>query len=149
LARREQVKWSFASRIFLTIATGGVVHFTRSRQIIAAVALVGLALGASACGSGASSGTAGAELAKQACTHVDRAVKLLAQDSGSSSAAAQLEEAEPFAARAASENGQWQTLSADLSELSEVDPSQLVGSLRDECKAVFGPAYDDVEGASS
>jgi hypothetical protein len=124
------------------------VHFPRSRQLIVALCLGGLAIGLSACGSGASAGTAGTELARQACVHVDRAVKLLGQDSGSSSGAAQLEEAEPLAARAASENGQWQTLSANLSELSEVNPSQLVGSLKDECKSVFGPAYDDVEGAS-
>jgi hypothetical protein len=118
------------------------VQLTRSRQIIVALCLGGLAIGASACGSGDSGGAAGSDLARQACVHVDRAVQLLGQDSGSSGAATQLEVAQSFAARAASENGQFQILSADLSELSEVNPSQLVQSLKKECKAVVGPAYD-------
>jgi hypothetical protein len=108
--------------------------------------VVGLGAFLSACGS------SGTTLAKQACTHVDRSLALLAEsahkaDASSSSmlqqeAYLQLRQALPIAAEAAYHDGQWQALMTTVAEINRVPETTLVGALEAQCQqadsSVFG-----------
>jgi hypothetical protein len=99
-----------------------------------------LALGVSACAS-----RNGEDLARQACTHVDRSLTLYRasehaptpQAAGADQSAAQdqLQEAEPLAATAAGEAGQFQGLMATLTQADHVPESYLVTALTAQCAA--------------
>jgi hypothetical protein len=85
----------------------------------------------------------GVGLAREACTHVDRSLKLYAagQSETDPTAAAsdlkgaydQLRLALPLAADATSENGQWNPLMTTLAESSRVSEQYLVTGLKAQC----------------
>jgi len=120
---------------------------TVRRLAVVAMAIIGLGVVLSACSSG--DGTA---LAQQACTHVNRSIKLLdeAQHQSDPVASAavrqkayvQLRAALPIAAEAAYDNGQWQALMTTVAESSRVAESTLVPALQVQCQeadsSVFG-----------
>lgn len=109
--------------------------------------LVSLGVLASACGT-----SAGANLARQACTHVDRSLQLYheAEQTPDPSVAIQrrnqalseLRAALPIAAAATSANGQWVALETTISESARVDEGQLLVALRQECAVAQRPNPD-------
>ena len=111
----------------------------RRRAAVAGGALA-LALGVSAC-----AGRAGVDLARQACTHVDRSLTLYRasehapdqRQAGAEQNAAlvQLHDAEPLAATAAGEAGQFQGLMSTLAESDHLPESYLVTALTAQCAA--------------
>jgi hypothetical protein len=109
------------------------------RFLAVAAALVGTALGLSACG-----GQGGQALAQQACVHVRRSVAdyVLSTRSGTAPAAvAQLQDkadqelraALPLAAAANSADGSWNSLMTVISEGATIDEGHLLPSLRAQC----------------
>ncbi len=91
-------------------------------------------------------------LAKQACTHINRSIRLL-EESGhqpdhvqaahdSAQAYDQLRAALPIAAQAAFSDGQWQALMTTISESNRVPESMLVDALKAQCgqadSTIFG-----------
>jgi hypothetical protein len=87
----------------------------------------------------------GTDLARQACTHVERSIALYraslhaadpaAATAQQSQATAQLRDALPMAATAAGEAGQYQALMATLAESDHLPESLLVHSLGEQCAA--------------
>jgi hypothetical protein len=112
------------------------------------VVVIGLGVPLAACGND------GAVLAKQACTHVNRSLTLLAEASHQSDgtvaarlqeqAYVQLRQALPIAAQAAYRDGQWQSLMTTVSESNRVPETTLVQALRAQCQqadsSTFGQA---------
>jgi hypothetical protein len=102
------------------------------------VAAVAIAAGVSGCAS-----SDGLNLAKQACTHVDRSLtmyRLSQKDPGTPKSAGeqmeavkQLTVALPLAATAAGEASQWQALMATLSQTSREPESDLAYALQQQC----------------
>lgn len=100
----------------------------------------------------AACGNAGASLAKQACTHVDRSLALLAEADRQNDPAAserlrsraseELLLALPIAAQATYHDNQWQALMTTISEIGQVPEETLVPSLSSQChnieSSVFG-----------
>ena len=111
----------------------------RRRAAVAGGALA-LALGVSAC-----AGRNGVDLAKQACSHVNKSLMLYRasqhaadpQQAGAeqNAALAQLHDAEPLAATAAGEAGQFQGLMSTLAESDHLPESYLVTALTAQCAA--------------
>jgi hypothetical protein len=111
----------------------------RRRAAVAGGALA-LALGVSAC-----AGRNGVDLAQQACSHVKRSLTLYRasthatdpQQAGAEqdAALAQLHDAEPLAATAAGEAGQFQGLMSTLAESDHLPESYLVTALTAQCAA--------------
>jgi hypothetical protein len=114
--------------------------------VVAALLTAALLLG----GCGQDGGSA---LARQACGHVERSLKLYAEAQKSpdasvaltdvSQAYAQLRAALPLAALATSGDGQWVALETTLTESSRVGEGYLVSALRRECAVAINP--NDVE----
>ena len=116
------------------------------RLATGAVVVVGLGAFLSACSN------SGTTLAKQACTHVDRSLTLLAESARQADAASstvlqqeaylQLRQALPIAAEAAYHDGQWQSLMTTVAESNRVPETTLVGALKAQCQqadaSVFG-----------
>lgn len=113
---------------------------------VVVMAIIGLGVVLSACG------TNGTALAQQACTHINRSIKLLDEAEHQSDPAAsaavrqkaylQLRAALPIAAEAAYDDGQWQALMTTVAESSRVAESTLVPALQAQCQeadsSVFG-----------
>lgn len=88
-------------------------------------------------------GGSGVGLAQEACTHVNRSISLYLtsfrqQDPAAASrlrvqAYAQLVDAEPLAAAANSQNGQWNPLMTTLSESARVSEAELIQALQTQC----------------
>jgi hypothetical protein len=110
----------------------------RRRAAGAALALASVACLATGCGNGAAQG-----LARQACTHVDQALRLYARaqsegtgpQAGADQAAsiAELRAALPIASLAAGQSAHWQALMTTLSESSHVPEAYLVHALTAQC----------------
>ncbi len=123
------------------------------RLLVAAGVTIGLAVGLSACGN---SGTA---LAKQACSHVNRSISLLAEsghqtDAGQTAdlqqqAYNQLRDALPIAAQAAYQDGQWQALMTTISESNRVPESTLVSALQAQCQQADSSTFNQAPPPSS
>ncbi len=87
----------------------------------------------------------GADLARQACRHVERSITLYqaslhapspaVANNEQAQAVAQLRDALPVAATAAGEAGQYQALMATLAESDHLPESLLVHSLGEQCAA--------------
>src|SRR5579875_2752763 len=101
----------------------------RATTALGTVAVVAVALTLAGCGQD------GVSLARQACAHVDASFRLYreAQDSTGTQASNdlqkannQLEAAEPLAAQATSDNGQWNALMTTLQEIGRVDERYLI-----------------------
>ena len=116
---------------------------SRGRLLVVALATATvLGLGLSACGSGGS-------LARAACAHVDRSLLLYqrsqhaatpAQASADYRAAVnELALAQPGAAQAAAQNGQWQALMTIISESPRVPLGLLVHALTAQCAVASSP----------
>ncbi len=113
-----------------TATAGGRRARTRTRAVLAALSIAGLALATSACGASATAnGT-------QACKLVRESLSISA---GNPSPAARqralelLRQALPLAAIAAGTNGNWQPLEATLSESNRVPINHLRSALTAEC----------------
>ena len=100
---------------------------------------VGITFGLSAC-----STQSGADLARQACVHVNRSLHdyTLSTRPGTSAALAarllrradgELHIALPYAAQATSADGSWNSLMTTISEVATVDEAHLVPALRAQC----------------
>ncbi|GEM_PF-318645 len=109
----------------------------RATTALGTVAVVAVALTLAGCGQD------GVSLARQACAHVDASFRLYreAQDSTGTQASNdlqkannQLEAAEPLAAQATSDNGQWNALMTTLQEIGRVDERYLIKALRQQCQ---------------
>ncbi len=98
-----------------------------------------------ACGLAGCASHDGTDLARQACTHVERSITLYHDSlhapspavatAQQSQAVAQLRDALPMAATAAGEAGQYQALMATLAESDHLPESLLVHSLGEQCAA--------------
>lgn len=107
-----------------------------------AAAAVGAVISLAALLSGCSQQDALA-LAQQACTHVGKSISLYdeAQTNPVHAVARrelqqannQLEDAEPLAAAATSDNGQWNALMTTLQEIGRVDEGHLLVALKAQC----------------
>jgi hypothetical protein len=108
----------------------------------------GIAIGAALCLAVLLSGCSQQDalgLARQACGHVSRSIHLYddALSATTRSAAErelqeannQLQVAEPLAAAATSDNGQWNALMTTLQEIGRVDEGHLLIALRAQCSA--------------
>ena len=96
-------------------------------------------------------------LARQACAHVAKSMRYY--DEGSTNpvdasahhelqeANNQLQDAEPLAAAATSDNGQWNALMTTLQEIGRVDEGHLLVALKAQCAVANapGPAEPPVE----
>ncbi len=115
------------------------------RPFAAVVAVVGLAIGLSACGS------SGTGLAQQACSHVNRSIVLLTRaehEADATSAGSlrqraydQLRDALPIAAEAAYHDGQFQALMTTVAESNRVPETTLVSALRAQCQAADSSTF--------
>ena len=96
-------------------------------------------MGLSAC-----SASSGADLARQACVHVERSVRAWERSTQAgmpaaeaaqlqNEAASELRTALPLAAQANSDDGSWNSLMTTISEGATVDESHLVPSLKAQC----------------
>ncbi len=113
------------------------------RPIVVLATAVTAALALTSC-SGSGQG-----LARQACAHVDRSLQLYqrSQDAPTKAQAAadyaaavgQLSLAQPDAALAASQDGQWQALMTTISESPRVPMNLLVHALTVQCAATSSP----------
>ncbi|MGA3148086.1 MAG: hypothetical protein ABSF33_11485 [Acidimicrobiales bacterium] len=126
--------------------TAQAVRSGLKHVVVAALIATGLGASLSACGN------SGTDLAKQACTHINRSIRLLEQSQHQSdhARAAQLAEqaydqlraALPIAAQAAFHDGQWQALMTTISESNRVPESTLVDALTAQCgeadSTIFG-----------
>lgn len=111
----------------------------RHRWTLSLILIVALGVGLAACSNG------GADLARQACGHVDKSLALFKQaeeaptqaeaNSLGERAYVELRNALPLAAKAAASDGQFQALMTTLSETNRVGEQYLVVSLRDQCVA--------------
>ncbi|MGH9091667.1 MAG: hypothetical protein ACRDZR_09865, partial [Acidimicrobiales bacterium] len=109
----------------------------------AAAVAVALALTLSACGG------AGLSLARQACVHVQASLRLYARAQHTSDAhraasyrlraIEQLEVALPLAARATSDDPQWNPLMTTLQEIGRNSEANLVRALRAQCAQADTP----------
>jgi len=82
-------------------------------------------------------------LARQACTHVGKSILLYDEAQASPAHAValrelqeannQLQDAEPLAAAATSDNGQWNALMTTLQEIGRVDEGHLLVALKAQC----------------
>jgi hypothetical protein len=118
------------------------------RRVAAVAAAVALALTVGACGSTGS----GDALARQACIHVERSLRLYTEAQRTTSPAEalakvreayhELRSALPLAAAATSANGQWVALETTISESARVDEGRLIGNLRSECAVAESPNPD-------
>jgi hypothetical protein len=101
--------------------------------------IVGITFGLSAC-----STMSGADLARQACVHVNRSLRDYALSSRPGTSAAlvsqlrsradgELHIALPFAAQANSADGSWNSLMTTIAEVGTVDEAHLVPALRAQC----------------
>ena len=101
--------------------------------------IVGVTFGFSAC-----STMSGADLARQACVHVNRSLRDYALSSRPGTSAAlvaqlrnkadgELHIALPFAAQANSADGSWNSLMTTIAEVGTVDEGHLVPALRAQC----------------
>jgi hypothetical protein len=114
--------------------------------VVAVLVAVGLLV--SACSN------SGLSLARQACTHVDRSIRLYARaehDTDATTArreqteaTAQLEEALPLAAAANSANPTWNPLMTTLQEIGRMSESNLIPALEAQCAAAAHPATSQV-----
>jgi hypothetical protein len=110
-------------------------------------ALLALAIPLAGCGQ-----NGGDVLARQACQHVERSIRLYSQaEQATSSSVAlskvaqaykELRDALPLAAMATSDNGQWVALETTLSESARVDESELVTALSSECAVAMNTNAD-------
>jgi hypothetical protein len=113
----------------------------------AVAALLALTITLAGCGQ-----NGGDALARQACQHVERSLRLYAQAEKATSsdvalskvnqAYKELREALPLAALATSANGQWVALETTLTESARVDESQLVNALSSECAVALSNTPD-------
>ncbi|MGA7419697.1 MAG: hypothetical protein WB765_17750 [Acidimicrobiales bacterium] len=111
----------------------------RHRWALVLIVVAALGIGLAACSNG------GADLARQACGHVDKSLTLFKQaeeaptqaeaNSLGERAYVELRDALPLAAKAAASDGQFQALMTTLSETNRVGEQYLVVSLRDQCVA--------------
>jgi hypothetical protein len=117
------------------------------------IVVIGLGAALSACGN---DGTA---LAKQACSHIDRSLKLL-KESGheadptksarlANQAYDQLRQALPIAAQAAYRDGEWQALMTTVSESNRVPETTLVTALQQQCQEADSSTFDQAPPPSS
>jgi len=123
--------------------TAQAVRSGLKHVVVAALIATGLGASLSACGN------SGTDLAKQACTHINRSIRLLEQSQHQSdhARAAQLAEqaydqlraALPIAAQAAFHDGQWQALMTTISESSRVPEGVLVSALQQQCAVADNP----------
>ncbi len=103
--------------------------------------MVGLGLGLSSCGND------GTNLARQACSHVDRSISYLRQSEHQpdqtdanrlvQEAYVELRNALPIAANAAYDDGQWQALMTTISESNRVPEATLVSALTAQCQMAY------------
>ncbi len=126
--------------------TSLAVRSRLKRLVVAALIATGLGASLSACGN------SGTTLAKQACSHIDRSIRLLEQSDHqpdgtqaaqlAQQAYKQLRTALPIAAEAAYQDGQWQALMTTVSESNRVPESTLVDALSAQCSqadsSIFG-----------
>jgi hypothetical protein len=111
----------------------------RQRWALAIIVVAALSVGLAACSSG------GADMARQACGHVDKSLALFKRAEQAPTQAdantlavrayVELRNALPLAAKAAASDGQFQALMTTLSETNRVGEQYLVISLRDQCAA--------------
>ncbi len=90
----------------------------------------------------------GLDLARQACTHVDRSIRLYKEAEATdlkSTARTRLQQAYnelraalPLAAAATSDDGRWNALMTAISESARVNEAQLITALQDECAVASG-----------
>lgn len=107
----------------------------------------------SACSNG------GASLAQQACVHVDASIKLYTRaehDTNQATAArnaeraiADLEAAEPLAARANSADPAYNPLMTTLQEIGRTSESNLIPALKAQCEAAMNPTSQSPVGGGS
>ncbi len=123
---------------------------------LAGVATVATVLGLAGC----STTQDGANLARQACTHVERSVAdyLRANRTGTSPANAarlseradrELRDALPLAAAANSDDGSWNSLMTTISESAVVDEGHLIPALRAQCVLADANPGDNPQTPSS
>lgn len=97
----------------------------------------------------------GANLARQACAHVNRSIRAYDEalhSKGSTRAddfrraSQQLQAAEPLAAQATSADGQWNALMTTLNEVGQVDEGHLLDALRAQCEVAdsSNPVVPDI-----
>ena len=118
-----------------------------TRRAGAALA-VGVVLSLAALASGCSTQDA-LGLARQACAHVAKSMRLYDEGTASQTDAAarndfqeannQLQDAEPLAAAATSDNGQWNALMTTLQEIGRVDEGHLLVALKAQCAVANTP----------
>jgi hypothetical protein len=117
------------------------------RRYLAPVAAFVVGLGGAILVSGCSQ-QSGLDLARQACTHVDKSVRLYkeAERTDQQSTARlrvqqaynELRAALPLAAAATSDDGRWNALMTAISESARVSEAQLLTALQDECAVTSG-----------
>jgi predicted pyridoxine 5'-phosphate oxidase superfamily flavin-nucleotide-binding protein len=116
------------------------------RRLVPATVLV-VGLGGAILLSGCSQ-QGGLDLARQACTHVDRSIHLYKEAEATdlqSTARTRLQQAYnelraalPLAAAATSDDGRWNALMTAISESARVNEAQLITALQDECAVAAG-----------
>ncbi|MDA8267242.1 MAG: hypothetical protein M0Z63_10165 [Actinomycetota bacterium] len=114
------------------------------RLLLTAGSLVALAAVLSSCSS-----SAALALARRSCVHVERSINLYERSlhaptpalaaAGYQAAVAQLELAQPDAATAAGQDGQWQALMTTISESPRVPLGLLVHALGAQCAVAQSP----------
>jgi len=114
-------------------------RFTMASAVVAAGAL---AVVLSGCGG------SGQALAQEACAHVNRSIRLYSEAEHQSdpakasaeraSAVEQLEEAEPLAAMATSDDPKWNPLMTTLQEIGSNSEANLVAALQAQCATAGG-----------
>lgn len=113
------------------------------RRLAVGAAVTAGAVGLSSCASSAALG-----LARSACSHVERSIRLYDASLRASptraaadraAATAQLEAAQPDAATAAGEDAQWQALMTTISESPRVPERYLVYALGQQCRVAYSP----------
>jgi hypothetical protein len=109
---------------------------------------------------GCSSTADGANLARQACTHVERSVADYLQANRASTSAnratrlreaadRELRDALPLAAAANSDDGSWNSLMTTISESATVDEGHLVPALRAQCVLADGNQNGNPQGPTT
>ncbi len=126
---------------------------TPRRLAVGLIVVIGLGATLTACGND------GTTLAKQACSHIDRSLKLL-DESGhqtdttksaqlAAQAYDQLRQALPIAAQAAYRDGQWQALMTTVSESNRVPETTLITALQQQCQQADSSTFDQAPPPSS
>jgi hypothetical protein len=124
----------------------GTVRSRLGRLAAGAAAVVVVGAGVSACAASAG------DLARASCAHVNTSIRLYERAGSTTDPTAakrlrdraylELLAAIPIAAQAAYHDIQWESLSTTLSEANRVPESELLPSLRAQCRAADASVFD-------